>query len=91
MLSLTRLFAALALVAGVATSAHAADGDALLEHPGKSRQITASFLDSITVEAAIRAVSRPAPKSKLTRKLHTSPEAGSDPIGRIIALRTGNG
>ncbi len=88
---MSHLITALVSVTGLAASAHAADRGALEERPASSRQITPSFLDGIVPQIATSAVALPVPKAKAMRKLQPLPERVSDPIGRIISLRTGNG
>lgn len=86
-----RLLTILIAATGLTDSARASDGGALAGHRTKSATITASFLDGVVPEVAT-AVSSPVPsKAKAKPKRSQSPLGGGDPIGRIIALRTGAG
>jgi hypothetical protein len=87
---ISRLLIILFAITALAATAHAADGDSLPRRPTKSPAITASFLDGIAPEIATNATSsHVASKVEVKPKRSQPPLPGADPIGRIIALRTG--
>jgi hypothetical protein len=89
---ISRLITILLAVTGLAAPAHAGDRESLTGHQAKSPAITASFLDGIVPEIVTSAAPSPVPsKTKAKPKRSQSRLTGGDPIGRIIALRTGRG
>lgn len=81
------LFTALVLVSPM----QAESQEAPFKRTERGGQITPNFLDGVSPEAKIKLRTRSAPAvTKATRapKFLPSPKGNSDPIGRIIALRT---